>query len=57
MRNSQYIMRLAHHDVGGVQLDTGYDVGQHASDKFICFVLFLKTSNVLMINLNILIMR
>ena len=38
MCNSQYVNRLAHHDVGGVQLDTRYEVGDDASDNFIHFV-------------------
>ena len=32
MCNSQYIIRLAHHGVDSVQLETRYDMGHHASD-------------------------
>jgi len=32
MCNSQCVRRLAHHDVGGVQLDTRYEVVRDSSD-------------------------
>ena len=32
MCNSQYVMRLPHHDVGSVQLDARYVVGRDSSD-------------------------
>jgi len=55
MCNYQYARRLAHHDAGGVQLDTRYEMGHDAGDTKVCFI--SETSNVLMTNLKRVFMR
>ena len=42
MCNSQYVRRLAHHDVVGVQLDTRYEVGHDESDTKVHSFYFLN---------------